>query len=104
MNDPIVQPMFERSRHNYLFIFIFSQDYYEIPKRTIPANGNIYHIFEPNNFRDVQNLYQDKASMDMSPNEFKNVTSICWSEKNQAFTFDMTKDKYTGQYRLGFNQ
>ena len=44
MNDPRVQAIFKRSRHNNLSIFIISQDYYELPKRTIRANGNIYHI------------------------------------------------------------
>ena len=33
MNDPRVQAMFKRSRHNNLSIFIFSQDYYELPKK-----------------------------------------------------------------------
>ena len=28
-----------------------------------------------------KNLYQDKKSMDMTLNEFKNLTSICWNEK-----------------------
>ena len=54
MNDPRVQAMSKRSRHNFLSIFIISQDYYELPKKTIRANGNIYHIFTPNNFLDVQ--------------------------------------------------
>ena len=31
-----------------------------LPKRTIRANGNIYHIFKPNNFRDVQRYVQIK--------------------------------------------
>ena len=53
-NDKM-QAMFKRGRHNNLSIFIISQDYYELPKRTIRANGNIYHIFKPNKFRDVQN-------------------------------------------------
>ena len=44
LNDPRVQAMFKRSIHNNLSIFIISQDYYELPKRTIRANGNIYHI------------------------------------------------------------
>ena len=48
-------------------------------------------------------LYQDKASMDMTYTEFKLLTSICWSEKYQPLTIDMTKDKYTGRYRLGLN-
>ena len=103
MDDPRVQAMFKRSRHNNLSIFIVSQDYYELSKKTIRCNGNIYHLFKPNNFRDVINLYQDKASMDMTSNEFKLLTSTCWNEKYQPLTIDMTKDKYTGRYRLGLN-
>ena len=103
MNDPRVQAMFKRSRHNNLSVFIISQDYYELPKITIRANGNIYHIFKPNDFRDVQSLYEDKASLDMTPNEFKYLTSTCWDEKYQPLTIDMTKGKYTGRYRLGLN-
>ena len=79
-NDTRVQAMFKRSRHNNLSIFIISQDYYELPKRTIRANGNIYRKFKPNIFRDVQNLYQDKASMGMNLNEFKYLTSTCWNK------------------------
>ena len=103
MEDPRVQAMFKRSRHNILSIFIISQDYYELSKKTIRCNGNIFHIFKPNNFLDVRNLYQDKASMDMTLNEFKLLTSTCWNEKYQPLTIDMSKDKYTGRYRLGLN-
>ena len=101
MTDPRVQALFKRSRHNNLSIFIFSQDYYDLPKKTIRANGNIYYKFKPNSFRDVQNLYQDRASMDMTVNEFKYLTNACWNEKNQPLTIDMTKDRYQGRYRLG---
>ena len=99
MDDPRVQAMFKRSRHKNLSIFIISQDYYELSKKTIRCNGNIYHIFKPNNFRDVLNLYQDKASMDMTLNEFKLLTNICFNEKYQPLTIDMTKNKFTGRYR-----
>ena len=96
--------MFKRSRHNNLSFFIISQDYYEIPKRTIRANGNIYYIFKANKFRDVQNIYyRDNVSTDMALDDFKYLTSISWKEKYQPLTIDMTKDKYTGRYRLGFN-
>ena len=101
MKDPRVQALFKRSRRNNLSIFIISQDYYELPKRTIRSNGNIYHIFKPNIFRDVQNLYQDRTSMDMTLDEFEYLTSICWIEQYQPLTIDMTKDKNTGRYRLG---
>ena len=69
INGPRVRAMFKRSRHNNLCIFITSQEYYELPKRISRANGNNYHIFEPNNFRDVINLYQDRSCMDMTLNE-----------------------------------
>ena len=103
MNDLLVQAMLKRFRQNKISIFIISQDYYELPKRTIRANGNVYHIFKPDNFREVQNLYQDKPSMDMTINEFKNLINICWNENYQPLTVDMSKDKYTGRYRLGLN-
>ena len=84
-------------------ISITSQDYYQLSKRTIRCNGKIHHIFKPNNFRDVQNLYQDKASMDMNLNEFKYLTSTCWNEKYQPITIDMTEDKYQRRHRLRLN-
>ena len=103
MDDPRVQAMFKRSRHNNLSIFIIIQDYCELCKKTIRYNGNIYHIFKPNNFRDVQNLYQDKASMDMTLNEIKLKTSTCWNKPYHPLTIDMTKDKFTGRCRLCLN-
>ena len=95
--------MFKRSRHNNLSVFIISQDYYEISKKTIRCNCNLYHIFKPNNFRDVQNLCQDKVSMDLTLNEFKYLTNTCCNEQYNPLTFDMTKDKHQGRYRLGLN-
>ena len=103
MDDPRVQAMFKRSRLNTSSIFIIGQDYDELSRKTIRCNGNIYHIFKPNNFRDVINLYQDKASMDMSLSEFKLLLSTCWNEQYQPLTIDKTKDKITGRYRLGLN-
>ena len=38
--------------------------------------------------------------MDMTLNEIKYLTSVCWVKKYQPLTIDMTKDKYTGRYRL----
>ena len=95
--------MFKRSKHNQLSIFMNSQDYYELPKKTIRANGHIYHIFIPNNIVDVRKIYQDIACMDMTLDEFKYLTSACWNEKYQPLTIDMNKDRYKGRYRLGLN-
>ena len=102
-NSDKTQAMFKRGRHNILSIFIISQDYFELLERTIRANGNIYHIFKPIMFRDVQNRYQDKASMDMTLNKIKLITSTCWNKNYQPLTIDMTKDRYQGRFRLGLN-
>ena len=48
MNDPRVQAMCMRPTHSNISIFIINQDYNELPRRTIRANGNINHIFKPN--------------------------------------------------------
>ena len=68
INNDKIQAMFKRGRHNNLSIFIISQDYYELPKRTIRCNGNVFHLFKPNKYLDVRNIYQDKVSMDMTLN------------------------------------
>ena len=103
INNEKIQAMFKRGRHNNLSIFIISQDYYELPKRTIRCNGNVFHFFKPNNYLDVRNIYQDKTSMDMTFDEFKYLTSTCWNKNYQPLTIGMSKDKYTGRYRLGLN-
>ena len=41
--------------------------------------------------------------MDMTLDEFKYLTSTCWNKNYQPPTIDMSKDKYTGRYRLGVN-
>ena len=87
MNDPRVKVMFKRLRQNILSRFIISQDYDELPKRTIRPNGNIYHMIKRNKFRDVQNLFQDKTSLDMTLYQFKYLTSTCWDKKKTTAYF-----------------
>ena len=53
LNNPRVQAMFRRYLHKNLSIFIITQDYYELPEKTIRTNGIICHIFEPSNYRDA---------------------------------------------------
>ena len=80
-----------------------NQHYYELPKKTIRSSENIYHNFKSSNFRIFQNLYQDKASMDTTPNEYNFSIFTCWNKKTQPLDIDMTKDNFIGRYRLGSN-
>ena len=81
LNDPRVQAMFKRSTLSNISTSIMSQDSFELPKKTVRAIGNYYQMFKPNYFRDVQKLYQNKASIDNTPNQFKPLTSLCWNER-----------------------
>ena len=83
-NDSTVQGEFKRSRHKHLSTSVINQDYHELPKKSVRANGNIYHIVKPNNFRDVQNIYQVKSSMDMTLHKIKHFTSLCWDKKKST--------------------
>ena len=103
MKDPRIQARFKRCRHKKLSYFRISQDFYGVPRRTIRANGIIYNIFKPNEFRDVHNFYQDKVIMIMTLDELKYLKSTCWNERYQLLTIAMTKDKLTAHYRLGFS-
>ena len=84
-----VQAMFQRNRHNNLSTFLISQNYYELAKGTMRANGNIHHTFTPKKHKDLQNLYRVKASMDMAFNDFKYLTTSCWDKKFQLCTIDI---------------
>ena len=55
----------------------------------------MYHIFKPNTFREIHNLYQDKAFIDETLSEFELLTFTCWNGRYQPLTIDTTKDKYT---------
>ena len=81
------EPMFKRSRQINTSILLISQDYYDLRKKSVRRKGNICHTFKPNTFRHVQNLYQDKASIVMTLNEFKDLTSACWNEKKTTYHY-----------------
>ena len=45
---------------------------------------------------EVQSLYQDKTTMEITRNEFTRLNG-----RYQTLTTDLTKDNYTGRYRFG---
>ena len=62
--DLRIKTMFKRSRDNNIYIFTTSQDSYEFPKRTLRANGKLYHFFKPYHYRDVRKFCEDQTSID----------------------------------------
>ena len=103
MIDPRTQTLFKRSRHNNLSILTIIWDYYELSKRTLRADGNIFQIFKQHEYRDVQNLYQDNTGMGMTLDENIFLTSIFCDEEYQPPTSDKSRDKYSRRYPLGLD-
>ena len=85
--------MFKSSRHADSSFLTFSQDYYELPAKTIRPQYNFYRSSKRNNFTDVQSLYHDKASIYLTLNEYKLLTFAGWIEKCQPLRIYLTKDK-----------
>ena len=100
-NDPRVQAIIKRSRHNSFCDLIISQGYYETPKRTIPANGSFYLLLKAKNFRYFQNLFH--AIIDTTLKDIIILVSTCWKKKHQPLAKDTTKEKNTRHHDLGFN-
>ena len=73
----------------------------ELPGRTIRANAIFFRVFQTNNIRDLQNIFQDVARMDVTNVLFKHFCSICWLSKFQTQSIDLTKVEFERRYPLG---
>ena len=84
MNDPKGQTMFKKSRLEKLSVFVISPDYCQLPKKTLRANGHIYHNFKHNKSIDLENVHQDEENMDTTLMQFKYLTKTCWKKKSTS--------------------
>ena len=103
LQDPRVQMLFKRGRHNNLSIFVISHGFYELPKDTIRENSTIIHHFITNNFANVECIHRQLASTDMVIKEFKQFCHEVWNDDYNFITIDLTKKKNDGKYRRNLN-
>ncbi len=103
LQDPRVQMLFKRGRHNNLSVFIISHGFYELPKDTIRENSSIIHHFITNNFANVECIHRQLASTDMTIKEFKKFCHEVWNDDYSFITIDLTKKKNDGKYRKNLN-
>ena len=103
LQDPGVQMLFKRGRHNNLSIFVISHGFYELPKDTIRENSSIIHHFITNNFANVECIHRQLASTDMVIKEFKQFCHEVWNDGYNFITIDLTKKKNDGKYRRNLN-
>ena len=103
LQDPRVQMLFKRGRHNNLSIFVISHGFYELLKDTIRENSTIIHHFITNNFANVEYIHRQLASTDMVIKEFKQFCHEVWHDDYNFITIDLTKMKNDDKYRKNLN-
>ena len=67
-----IDKFFIRGRHNKLDISYLSQSCFDLPKRTLPNNGNQIILFNPT-LKDVENIYRDVRGYDRIYDEVKEL-------------------------------
>ena len=103
LQDPRVQMLIKRGRHNNLSTFVISHGFYELPKDTIRENSSIIHHFITKNFANVECIHRQLASTDMVKKEFKQFCHEVWNDDYNFITIDLTKKKNDGKYRKNLN-
>ena len=103
LQDPRVQIIFKRGRHNNVSIFVLSHGFYELPKDTIRENSTITHHFITNNIANVECIHRQLSSADMLIKEFKQFCHDVWNDDYNFTTFDLTKKKNDSKYRKILN-
>ena len=97
------EAFYTRGRHNNIDCFYIAQNYFKLPRQTIRENSNFIILFQQDK-RNIQNIYQDHASHDMSRDEFNNFCKLSWQEPYSFITIDKTSKKNDGKYRCCFDK
>jgi hypothetical protein len=91
-----------RGRHSSVDCFYLAQNYFRLPRQTIRENANFICLF-PQDLKNVNHIYNDHVSSDMSKDEFRILCKRAWCQPHGFVTIDLTSDKYSGKYRIGFD-
>ena len=90
---------YTRGRHNNCDTLYISQNYFRLPRQTIRENANFIILF-PQDAKNLNHIYTDHCSSDMSKEEFKTFCKDVWLAGRHNFvTIDLTSHKANGKYR-----
>ena len=92
-----------RERHSNVDCFYLSQNYFKLPRQTIRENTNFICLF-PQDHKNINHLYNDHVSSDMTKEEFKQLCKTAWERPHGFVVIDLSSRKNDGKYRSGFDQ
>ena len=83
--------------------FYLAQNYSKLPRQTIRENANFICLFRQD-LKNVNNVYCDHVSSDMTKEEFPNVCKLAWEKPYGFVVVDLTSNKDNGKYRIGWTR
>lgn len=99
----IIREYFSMGRHKNVDCFYLCQTYACIPKHLIRDNANLLVVFKQDDMN-LQKVYRDHVTTDMSYEQFKNICAACWNVNKFGFlVIDKDSDLNNGRYRKGFD-
>lgn len=101
-NQSIIRDYFCFGRHRDIDCFYLCQTYSSIPKQLVRDNANLIALFKQDN-TNLKHIYDDHVNVDMSFDEFRNLSAECWKEKYGFLVIDKDSDFNSGRYRKGFD-
>ena len=90
---------YTRGRHSIVDCFYLAQNYFKLPRQTIRENANFICLCRQD-LKNVNHVYNDHVSSDMTKEEFRNVCKIAWEK---PYGFNLTSNKDNGKYRIGLD-
>lgn len=102
-NQSKVEDFYTRGRHNNCSSIYISQNYYKLPRQTIRTNANILILFSQSK-KDLQHIYEDYISKDMTWYEFKKYTDEVFSKDYNYLVINKEHDIFKGRYLKNFNE
>jgi hypothetical protein len=97
-NQNKCEAYYVRGRHSNVDCFYLSQNYFKLPRQTIRENANFICLF-PQDLKNINHIYNDHVSADMTIDEFKSLCKKAWDEPHGFVVIDLTSKKHNGKYR-----
>lgn len=94
---------YTRGRHSNVDCFYLAQNYFKLPRQTIRENANFICLF-PQDLKNVNHIYNDHVSSDMSKEDFRYLCKETWKEPHSFVVIDLTNEKDEGKYRKRLNR
>lgn len=91
-----------RGRHSNVDCIYLAQNYFKLPRQTIRENANFICLF-PQDSKNVNHIYNDHVSTDMSTEEFKHLCKIAWRQPHGFVVIDLSSKCDNGKYRSGLD-